>query len=362
MATPRTTIVTNIQYKKPGQFNDLRELLKYLQYRDGSLRRDSFVRVAPDSTARRFPPALSDHSQPLSRQATWVNRGMGASYQQVAKRAHDWQGRSVLARTWVISPDPALVQHIPQAQHSDLLQRITERTIERWYGDNGWGQPEYSYVLHRKEIDDGGQTRHMPHAHVITPGTIPVDPTAPLGRIDHYVKAPHLYDLNETAQDVFHEELERLLGREQARQMVSERKLQLQVEERAAARNTFHGRLRQGMQLDSALKVISLIGQRKSKKRKRALNRAVLRGYASLVKDERRARWKRERALILQHDLDELRATHQHKIQHILERGQRVPTYGERHPTEAHYAGYRTAVYDGLLAREQHDPGLDIER
>ena len=166
---PKPIIIASLKFKKRGQVKALRELCKYLQYRDGSVRRDAYL-----GEEHRYPDGLSDYIAPQNRDPKWVDRGMGETYKQIASRAFDWQGRRMLARSWVISPDPALVAHIPQDQRLPLMQRLTERTVALWYDDNGWGMPEYSYVLHEK------LTRHglpQPHAHVITPGTIPLEPS-----------------------------------------------------------------------------------------------------------------------------------------------------------------------------------------
>ena len=98
MAKP--TIITNLGFKKTGQIKQLRHLLKYLQHRDGSLRREAYLETG------QYPEGVSDVAQQMHREAKWVDRGMGETYRQILNRAIDWQGRRTLARTWVISPDP----------------------------------------------------------------------------------------------------------------------------------------------------------------------------------------------------------------------------------------------------------------
>ncbi|MBN1428171.1 MAG: hypothetical protein JXB07_07290, partial [Anaerolineae bacterium] len=156
------------------------------------MRREAFL-----GQEHRYPEGLSDYIAPQHRQARWVDRGMGETYKQIANRAFDWQGRRALARTWVISPDPELMKHLPEEHRFDVVCNVTEQTVDHWYSNNGWGQPEYSYVIHDKHrIADGEQ---MIHAHIITPATIRVDEAGELGRIDHYVSKPHIRDLHRTA-------------------------------------------------------------------------------------------------------------------------------------------------------------------
>src|SRR5690349_8376747 len=132
----KATVIADIKYKQNGQGKQLRDLLKYLQFRDGSIRRESYLRGEGygDQTRR-------DSAAQLKREARWVDRGMGESYHEIMKNANDLKGRKVLARTWVLSPDPALMQHIPADQRLGVIQRMTDETVNLWYGDNGWGQP-----------------------------------------------------------------------------------------------------------------------------------------------------------------------------------------------------------------------------
>src|SRR5512138_3341483 len=98
---PKPIIITSLKSKSRGQVKALRDLCKYLQYRDGSVRRDAFL-----GQEHHYPEGVSDYVRPQHRDLKWVDRGMGETYKQIANRAYDWQGRRMLARTWVISPDP----------------------------------------------------------------------------------------------------------------------------------------------------------------------------------------------------------------------------------------------------------------
>jgi hypothetical protein len=224
---PKAIIIADMRYKKWGEVKALRNLVKYLQYRDGSVRREAYLDADLDKEFR-YPEGVSDHVKPAHRETRWVDRGMGDTYRQITNQAYDWRGRSVLARTWVISPDPELMRHVPEDKRFEIVRNVTERTVERWYSDNGWGQPEYSYVIHDKHRSADGE--QMVHAHVITPGTIPIDAAEDLGRIDHIVKKPHFRDLNHTAAESLEEELGRVLGKERAQEIIAERNARIEHE------------------------------------------------------------------------------------------------------------------------------------
>jgi hypothetical protein len=318
---PKTTIIADMKYKRRGEHSNLRELLKYLQYRDGSVRRDAYLSADPEAEFR-YPEGVSDYVKPTHRDTRWVDRGMGETYSQIGKQAEQWQGRSVLARTWVISPDPEIMRHVPEGKRFELVQRVTEGTIERWYSDNGWGQAEYSYVVHDKHRSSDGE--QMAHAHVITPGTVPIDAAGELGRIDHIVKRPHLRDLNRTAGEVLEEEMGRILGKERAQQVIAERNARLEREQTTSRQ--------QSRKLKDFADVVQLIrneqqardARKAKRKQKRSLRRrmAELRIYANYISQDRRKRWEedRQRAAIArqqQHeaDLQQERDRHQQRVE-----------------------------------------------
>jgi hypothetical protein len=306
---PKPIIIASLGFKKPGQVKALRNLCKYLQHRDGSVRREAFL-SAEQGVEHRYPDGLSDYVRPTHREVKWVDRGMGETYRQIASRAFEWQGRRTLARTWVISPDPELMKHVPEEWRFDVVCNVTERTVERWYSDNGWGQPEYSYVIHDKHIVKAERVEfgedklpvevrrtsyQMVHAHVITPGTIPIDAAEDLGRVDHYVKRPHFRDLNLTAAEAFTEELSRVLGREHALEIIAERNARLE-RERDPGRPQ-RERMRQlksfadAAQLLQAEKAARDAKKHGKKRRRTARQRQTeLRMYARYVSEERSKR------------------------------------------------------------------------
>ena len=128
-----------------------------------------------------------------------MDRGMGDTHRQITRRSVELAGSRTTARMWIISPDPELMEHIPEERRMEVLGRTTERAIEYWYDDNGWGKPEYSYVMHDKQRSQDG--KQMLHTHVVTPGSC--DLGDGLGRIDHVVRKPHIRNLHEVTHEVF---------------------------------------------------------------------------------------------------------------------------------------------------------------
>jgi hypothetical protein len=179
----------------------------------------------------------------------------------------------------VLSPDPDLLKHIPEHQRLDIVRRLTERTIETWYADNGWG-PEYSYVIHerRTNVDQKQQI----HSHIITPGTIPLDEAGALGRVDHVVKKPHIRDLHHTSAQVLEQEMGRVLGREQTQEILSER------ENRLFEQNRPRNATRQGLMKARQLYDLASLMHGMTANKKARMRRQELRVYAHYVRDERR--------------------------------------------------------------------------
>lgn len=326
----KTTVVASLAYKRPGQVKGLRDLLKYLQYRDGSLRRESFLRDGryPDQ-----PDALT-----TSRSTSWIDRGMGEGYRGIVRRAHELRGRAVLARTWVISPDPELMRHVPADQRQALVARLTESTLERWYGDNGWGQPEYSYVIHDKQRRADGM--QMLHAHVITPGTIPVDSAGELGRVDHYVSRAHIRDLHAATGQLFEQELGRILGREQALRLIRARESRQQ--QRGKPLRAL-GNLMQLIEMEQAAR-----NRGKDAKKVRRMA-AELRAASRYFREERRQRQQADRERLQSAQLETDRQRHRAKIAHIQEAGQPVQTPAELQAAEDRERAALGAYYLSLL-------------
>ncbi len=141
-------IIPNWKYQKPtsGGYRGLKKLLKYVSYRENP-----------------------DH-RPLEPDLRWTDCGLGDSWKTVYETVGDLGGPYVLAHHMVISPAPDLMQHIPEAMRHDIVCEITERTIETWHIERGLAVPEYSYVLHDRDTNEGNQQQL--HTHVFIAGTI----------------------------------------------------------------------------------------------------------------------------------------------------------------------------------------------
>lgn len=318
----KAIVVPEMKYRRVGESKSFRNLLKYLQYRDGSVRRDAYMRGEGYGG-----PESKDYVKPQSRDAKWVDRGMGDGYGQIGKRAHELQGRTIIARTWVISPDPDLMAHVPPDQRLDVMRRLTERTVDAWYEDNGWGQPEYSYIIHDRQTN--AERKQQIHSHIITPGTIPLDEAGTLGRADHIVKKHHIRDLHRTSAELFELELERVLGRDRVAEILRER------EERLFAERYPGREVRQ--QLDRARQLYDIAGllkadaaRKKAKKdeqkrrRTAQMRRHELRLYARYARsqqnNQREQDWDERRLareLAFEAELEDVRLSDQERLERL---------------------------------------------
>lgn len=355
MAHPKTLIVTKIKWHNPGTTKGFRDFLKYLQYRDGSLRREAFLR------GEEVPADLSDAIKPTHRDTRWVDRGLGETYKRIANQCFDWQGRKTMARNWVIAPDPELMEHIPEELRFQLIQELTEEVVERWYENNGWGTPEYSYVVHDKHLsaDKYKQAAQMAHAHVITPGTVPLDPDHPeKGRIDHRISKAQIEDLHRTSAAAFERQMERILGRKRYRQIVHERDERITRERKEAwmKEKGIEPKPERGIdmlklaQAHDAMTIMKREKDRKAgkKQNKRKQLQEDLRMYGRILKVDRQTRLQEEReATRLQReleyqqrqqardekheaDLTEDRAKQAAQRQEFIDDGRVMPTFAER--------------------------------
>lgn len=261
----KATIIANMQYKRPGQFRQVKGLLKYLQFRDGAVRRETYLREG------RYTGDDNKAYPKIDRK--WIDHGLGGTHKEISTNLNDRCSQSVLARTWVVMPDPELMQYIPEDRRLEVVQRVAEQTMETWYRDNGWGIPEYSCVLHEKKGIKTGLD--MPHAHIITPGTIPVqDDAIMLGRMNHYVKRPHLIDLRRTITRTFELEMEHVLGRERAQEVIQQRNRRLEREAKRKQHPRLNwGKLAQAHDVFMLLKQSSAGKKRNKEQRKRQKER-----------------------------------------------------------------------------------------
>lgn len=128
----------------------LKSLLRYFQYRND---RDGHIPQA----------------QGLER---WVNHGLGSNFQAVAATCDALKSEHVQAFTFVINPNPDLIQFVPEERREVFVKHLTEATIETFFEERGIDGIQYSYAYHRRETTDQDKAgRDNPHTHVVLPGT-----------------------------------------------------------------------------------------------------------------------------------------------------------------------------------------------
>jgi hypothetical protein len=109
-------------------------------------------------------------------QERWVDRGLGLHYREILKNCDELSTGRVLAWTWVISPDPALMALVPTEAREQLVMNLTEDIVEAYYLARNVDVPEFCYVLHDRLTDPQENHREpLPqlHAHVVLPGSVP---------------------------------------------------------------------------------------------------------------------------------------------------------------------------------------------
>jgi protein required for attachment to host cells len=198
---------------------------------------------------------------------------MGESWRTIARRAQLAAGSRTTARMWIISPDPELMAHVPETERFNALRNVTEGAVEAWYDDNGWGRPEYSYVLHDKEIDREGvhARQKMLHAHVITSGTY--DASVSARRLDHFVSRHRIANLHDVTHEKTLGELERVLGRARTQQILEARNRRVLEEkypgfhERQKQRG-LHGRIARMQTVADVSAIMQREKERKQRRRK----------------------------------------------------------------------------------------------
>lgn len=104
----------------------------------------------------------------------WVDRGMGGSVGEIARRCNDLSSDHVLTFSLVVNPNPQLVAMIPPEQREQFVRELTESTVDGFFEARGLDTGcEYSYVVHHRESDDlQSPGLHNPHTHVVLPGTV----------------------------------------------------------------------------------------------------------------------------------------------------------------------------------------------
>ena len=143
----------------------------------------------------------------------WVDCGLGASTAAIIDNCEQLtEPGDTLARSVVVSLDPALEALLPADQRAATLASIIEQTLQNGYQDllDVATAVPYSYVLHDPS-DRYGRART--HAHITLPGGF-TDPYTgqfhEVGRLSREV----LLSWNALANEVGLSEMDRVLGRE----------------------------------------------------------------------------------------------------------------------------------------------------
>jgi len=337
-----------MHHKKPGETAAVKDLLKYLQHRPDSARREAYL-SGEYKTWKDVPEDIKD--QALDARKKWTDRGLGSDRKEILEHLEGWQGRKVLMRYWVISPDPHLMQHVPEDRRLEMIARITDATMHDLYEANGWGIPQYSHVIHDKYITakEFGEDKlpsksprqrllPMPHSHVITPGTIDLGPH---GRIDHFVAKPHLRNFRDISRHHFESELEHELGKEKAQELISERSDELALERNG--KMWMRQRLEKGRAYMDVAQLLKAEEERKKakkekrKRRRQRLNAVHMRAYFHRIREEQRSRRQQEYLARVYDDelgdITRLADTGQEqaaRVQQIVDEDKYVPTHEER--------------------------------
>lgn len=147
----RQVCVANVQYKKPGGERQMKNLIRYLTFRESRSEKAYFV------------PGVD----------RWDDHGMGRTIKDIAAHCEAYQSQHVLLFSLVVNPNPDLIAMMPAEQREQFVRELTERTVEGFFDargiDNG---VEWSAVMHHRLTDDRQSPgMHNPHMHVMLPGT-----------------------------------------------------------------------------------------------------------------------------------------------------------------------------------------------
>jgi hypothetical protein len=168
-------LVCNLMYKQDSYAHrgDLIGLLKYVQYRD-----DKDSHIPQDDGMER-----------------WYDRGLGNHYRAIAGNlmhiADDKTNTdAVLVRMMVVSPHPDLMAALPVYQRERTLRDLTDTMMERYFEACDLPVPEYAFVIHDPQTENGIQRLH---SHVLFPATV----------LD--IEGRRHYDLRRGQMPLFHE-------------------------------------------------------------------------------------------------------------------------------------------------------------
>lgn len=144
--------------KSASGYRELKAKLKYYEFRD-------------------------DHDGHIPQEAgleRWHDLGLGQHYRAILKQCNALATDQVLAWTWVISPDPALLAMMPPDQRADFVANLTEQIVQQYYLARGLDVPPYAYVTHDRltnSVNEAGAENeirfHQVHTHVVLPAHAP---------------------------------------------------------------------------------------------------------------------------------------------------------------------------------------------
>jgi hypothetical protein len=170
------------------------DMLKYLQFRE-------------------------DREQPAPKigRDRWIDRGLGRHYKAISKElthlSKDHTNRDdVLMRMMVVSPHPNLMAALFPSQRRRALHQLTQAMMENYFSSQNMTTPEYSYVIHDPQTDNGSQRLH---SHVIFPATTPdMD-----GRRHYNLHRQQMPQFHQERDRTITEVMTRYLGQERLREL-----------------------------------------------------------------------------------------------------------------------------------------------
>jgi hypothetical protein len=147
----RQVCVANVQYKKPGGERQMKNLIRYLTFRESRDETAHFVRGVE----------------------RWVDHGMGRTVNEIANHCEAYQSQHVLLFSLVINPNPDLVAMVALEERERFVRELTEHTVEDFFDARGIENGvEWSAVMHHRLTNDPQSPGlHNPHMHVMLPGT-----------------------------------------------------------------------------------------------------------------------------------------------------------------------------------------------
>lgn len=170
----KRAVFASQRYKQTSDFKSAAGLVKYMQYRDDGApdlrKEENRDKDIPSGHIRQ----IDDEGNPIQR---WVNRGMGDNAREIINNAHDTQTQTLKnnigMRYLLIGPEPDTLAAIPEKQQRNVVAEVTDRTMTRWFEEQGKPVPEYSYVIHEKPIVEaersGPQTTNAKQTNTFIP-------------------------------------------------------------------------------------------------------------------------------------------------------------------------------------------------